>query len=337
GRPGVRVRGMLAQLSALEEVEMLAALAGAHRNFELRVYNPTFGRAQPNYFHSAMSVLCCFRAFNQRMHGKLLLADGAVGITGGRNYQDDYYDWDPAYNFRDRDVLVAGPEVHEMRRNFEAFWEDPRSVPAARLNDVGAHLLAHGVPGVALGDYERPERAAAAKAMAADAALVRGRIAARAPEVGPVHYLAALPDKHREDPEEYGDHASRVLRTLIESAEEEVLLQTPYLVLSDAAKRVFEDLHDRPDAPRVIVSTNSLAATDAFMVYALSHKYKRTFLREYGFHIYEYKPFPGDAPIDFVLPGAQAPPARGPVVVETGGGGPGSAPRRPLRTEPPPP
>src|SRR5690606_24442689 len=227
-RRGVRVRVLIDQLSALEEVEMLAALAGAHRNFELRVYNPTFGRAQPNYFHYAMSVLCCFRAFNQRMHGKLLLADGAVGITGGRNYQDDYYDWDPAYNFRDRDVLVAGPEVHEMRRNFEAFWEDPRSVPAARLNDVGAHLLAHGVPGVALGDYERPERAAAAKAMAADAALVRERIAARALEVGPVHYIADLPDKHREDPEEYGDHASRVLRTLIESAEEEVLLQTPY-------------------------------------------------------------------------------------------------------------
>jgi phosphatidylserine/phosphatidylglycerophosphate/cardiolipin synthase-like enzyme len=57
---------------------------------------------------------------------------------------------------------------------------------------------------------------------------------------------------------------------------------------------VFERLHhDRP-ALRVIVSTNSLAATDAFYVYALSYKYKKRYLK-LGFDIHEFKPFPGDA------------------------------------------
>ena len=56
--------------------------------------------------------------------------------------------------------------------------------------------------------------------------------------------------------------------------------------------------------PRVIVSTNSLAATDAFIAYALSYKYKRRYLREFGFNIYEYKPFPADAPIDIAATGA---------------------------------
>jgi phosphatidylserine/phosphatidylglycerophosphate/cardiolipin synthase-like enzyme len=32
-------------------------------------------------------------------------------------------------------------------------------------------------------------------------------------------------------------------------------------------------------------------------VYALSHKYKRTYLREFGFEIHEYRPHPADAPI----------------------------------------
>jgi phosphatidylserine/phosphatidylglycerophosphate/cardiolipin synthase-like enzyme len=50
---------------------------------------------------------------------------------------------------------------------------------------------------------------------------------------------------------------------------------------------------DRP-ALRVIVSTNSLAATDAFYVYALSYKYKKRYLK-LGFEIHEFKPFPGDA------------------------------------------
>jgi phosphatidylserine/phosphatidylglycerophosphate/cardiolipin synthase-like enzyme len=46
---------------------------------------------------------------------------------------------------------------------------------------------------------------------------------------------------------------------------------------------------------RVWVSTNSLASTDAFPVYALSHKYKRLYLKELGFRIYEFKPFPESA------------------------------------------
>ncbi|MBP6627481.1 MAG: phospholipase D family protein, partial [Arenimonas sp.] len=54
---------------------------------------------------------------------------------------------------------------------------------------------------------------------------------------------------------------------------------------------------------RILVSTNSLAATDAFPVYAMSHKYKRLYLRELGFEIFEYKPYPADAPINVAATG----------------------------------
>jgi putative cardiolipin synthase len=53
-----------------------------------------------------------------------------------------------------------------------------------------------------------------------------------------------------------------------------------------------------------VVSTNSLASTDAFYVYALSHKYKRRYLRDFGFRIHEFKPFPASAPIDLEATGA---------------------------------
>src|SRR5690606_10600874 len=62
--------------------------------------------------------------------------------------------------------------------------------------------------------------------------------------------------------------------------------------------------HEREDPPRVLVSTNSLAATDAFITYALSYKYKRRYLRDFGFEIHEFKPFPKDAPIDAEATGA---------------------------------
>ena len=93
--------------------------------------------------------------------------------------------------------------------------------------------------------------------------------------------------------------STHVLYGLIASSQEEVMLQTPYLVLSDAAQELFTQLQARPQPPRVVISTNNLAATDAWMVYALSHKYKRRYLRRFGFHIYEYKPHPQDSPIDF--------------------------------------
>ncbi|HEY1034296.1 MAG TPA: phospholipase D-like domain-containing protein, partial [Pseudoxanthomonas sp.] len=77
-RRGVKVRLLIDQLSAIADLEILAALSGAHGNFAIRIYNPSFGKAKLNYLDYAGSVLCCFRRFNQRMHTKLLLVDGRV-------------------------------------------------------------------------------------------------------------------------------------------------------------------------------------------------------------------------------------------------------------------
>ena len=305
-RRGVRVRLLLDQLAALKHIETLAALSGAHANFEVRLYNPVLKRARITYPQYLLAAACCWRRLNQRMHTKLLLVDGAVGITGGRNYQDDYYDWDDEYNFRDRDLLVAGPTAQVMDQDFVRFWNDRRSVPVERLKDVGSYLIRSGVPALPPANYERPARAQAMRRDAGDVELVRSRLVARALPVGEVRYIADSPDKHRGNG--IGSaQASDSLRGLIESAQREVLLQTPYLVLSDAAQDLFRQLRTRPTPPRVIVSTNSLAATDAFIAYALSYKYKRRYLREFGFDIYEYKPFPADAPIDIAATGARLP------------------------------
>ena len=308
-RRGVRVRVLIDQLSALKHVDTLAALAGAHANFELKLYSPVLGRAQITYPQYALAAACCWRTLNQRMHTKLLLVDGAVGITGGRNYQDDYYDWDDEYNFRDRDLLVAGPVAHVMREDFALFWNDRRSVPVELLNDVGGRLLSAGVPALPPAHFERPERAQAMSRDATDSALVEERLASQAMRVGEVRYISDTPEKHRAVNSEQQAVASGSLRGLIESARSEVVLQTPYLVLSDAATDMFRQLHQRPyeERPKIIISTNSLAATDAFIAYALSYKYKRRYLRELGFNIFEYKPFPLDAPIDVATTGAKLP------------------------------
>jgi phosphatidylserine/phosphatidylglycerophosphate/cardiolipin synthase-like enzyme len=303
-RRGVRVRVLIDQLSALERVGTLAALASAHVDFSIRIYNPVLGRARISYPQYLLASACCWHTLNQRMHTKLLLVDGAVGISGGRNYADDYYDWDSEYNFRDRDVLVAGPVARAMAGNFEAFWDSARSRPVEGLKDVGRRLL-DGAPAWTPPVFERPARVQAMARDASDDALVRA-LGEQALAVGPVEYLADLPQKHS-DRHRGTARATEGMRDLIDRAQREVLLQTPYLVLSHRAQDLFRELHARTPPPRVVVSTNSLAATDSFITYALSYKYKRRFLRDFGFEIHEYKPFPADAPIDIAATGATLP------------------------------
>jgi phosphatidylserine/phosphatidylglycerophosphate/cardiolipin synthase-like enzyme len=308
-RRGVQVRVLVDQLYGLPDANLQATLAGQHVNFELRVYNPTFDEARTQKLEFAAGILCCFTRFNQRMHTKLLLVDGTVAITGGRNIQDRYFDWAAGYNYRDRDILVAGPVAADMAENFEAFWVSERSLPAETLVDVAQRLIrAGGVPPHArlAPDAERAPRALAMQAAAADGAGVQERFQPLLMAVGRVDFFADLPDKHERGAEAEQD-ASVAMRDLVAGVQEELVLQTPYLVLSRPARRLFRELQERPDPPRVWVSTNSLAATDAFPVYAMSHKYKRLYLRELGFAIHEYKPYPEDAPIDLEATGLLGP------------------------------
>ncbi len=302
---GVKVRLLLDQLSALEKISTLAALSGLHVNFELRLYNPVLDRARLSLPMYAVASACCWRTLNRRMHNKLLLVDDAIGITGGRNYQDDYYDWDASFNFRDRDLMIAGPVARDMAGNFAAFWNSQRSIPAERLGDVARYLRSRGVPPAPHQPYRKPERVRALLADVGDAAVIHARFVTPGLAVRGVQFIADPPAKHRNSAvSEDAAPASDVLQQLIASAQDEVLLQTPYLVLSKRAQQVFRTLHQQPNPARVLVSTNSLASTDAFITYAISYKYKRRYLRNFGFEIHEFKPFPEDAPFELGPTGA---------------------------------
>ena len=79
------------------------------------------------------------------------------------------------------------------------------------------------------------------------------------------------------------------------AGEREVLLQTPYLVLSESGADV-----PRPAAraqPPGGGVDQQPASTDSVHHLRLVHKYKRRYLRDFGFEIHEVKPFPQDAPM----------------------------------------
>jgi phosphatidylserine/phosphatidylglycerophosphate/cardiolipin synthase-like enzyme len=297
-RRGVRVRVLVDQLFSLDDVEWLSRIARAHANIELKLYNPTFDEAVTQPLEFAAGVVCCFSQFNQRMHNKLFLVDGEIGIAGGRNYENRYFDWDQQFDYRDREVLVAGPAAGaEMQASFGEFWAHRRAVPLTRLKDVDQRIVADADTRAELAppaniDMPRVERI---RARATDAETIRKLFVETALRVGHVEYFSDAPDKpDRPDAPEAQALTERIVQ-LLTRAQHEVMFETPYLVLSERARKVFRDLYKRAPRVPVVVSTNSLAATDAFYVYALSHKYKKRYIKRYGFEIHEFKPFPADA------------------------------------------
>jgi phosphatidylserine/phosphatidylglycerophosphate/cardiolipin synthase-like enzyme len=290
-RRGVKVRILADQLFSFNDNVWLTRLARAHANLEIRLYNPTFHEAETSPVEFAAGIMCCFFKFNQRMHNKVLLVDDAIGITGGRNYQDRYFDWDNDFDYVDRDVMVGGPAAQAMGESFERFWTHKRSVPLTHLRDI-YRLLTDGTPSPWRDPtYLHPERVARVQEEAEDPDwLDEYLVAPTLRTTSPVEFFSDFPAKTEQPKERQAREFTANVMRMVGSAKQEVVLQTPYLVMSKRARKIFDRLHKREDPPRIVVSTNSLASTDAFAVYAMSYKHRKRYLTGYGFEIYEMKP-----------------------------------------------
>lgn len=294
---GVRVRVIVDDLLIDAPDRTLLALA-KHPRIDIRIYNPVHSVGTPLH-KRVLNISTDFRGANQRMHDKTFIVDGAVAITGGRNMADEYFDYDHAYNFRDRDALVLGAVVPTMRQSFERFWNDELTVPVEALYDglgiMQKHVTvdANEVQQVyrELQSYARSEKNFAPEVRAAIAAIPGAfpKLAARL-SWGRVEFISDLPGKN--DARfglGGGGLSTAALAQLLDSARREVLIQSPYLVLSDEALALFAKVRAR--GVRVRISTNSLASTDNLQAFS-GYRNQREALLELGLEIYEYKPDP---------------------------------------------
>ncbi|MGQ7959961.1 phospholipase D family protein [Pseudomonas sp. SP16.1] len=124
---GVRVRLLLDDTSSDGRDYQIALLA-AHRNIQVRVFNPLhLGRAT-GVTRTLGRALNLDRQ-HRRMHNKLWLADGSVAIVGGRNLGDEYFDAEPSRNFTDIDLLAVGPVAEQLAHSFDQYWNHRLSKP----------------------------------------------------------------------------------------------------------------------------------------------------------------------------------------------------------------
>lgn len=84
---GVRVRLLVDDFYTAGEDDLLLGLA-AHPNVELHWFNP-FRAGRASTLMRFIAWANDFDRVNRRMHNKLLVADNAAAVVGGRNVADE--------------------------------------------------------------------------------------------------------------------------------------------------------------------------------------------------------------------------------------------------------
>jgi len=296
---GVKVQLLIDHFASEKNIEIAAFLATVNQNFEIKIYNPVSGKViDPSSVTKLKALFLSFNQFNQRMHNKIFTVDNVISITGGRNYQNAYFDQAKGLNYKDREVIIVGPVVQEMRASFQAFWNFKRSINLKDLNDVKNYIKHSEVKLWGTkesfqlhGFFEDIDQ------HASQSQLITELFVNQMTEVNHADFIADAPGKNRK--KWFGrfrglGKITIELAQLVSQAKESIYIQTPYLVLSGPAVGLFKKIRKESPSIEIRISTNSLAATDSWYVYALSHKQKKIYLDNLKFIICEIKPYPED-------------------------------------------
>jgi putative cardiolipin synthase len=281
---GVRVRLLLDDWGERPSDAWLARL-DCHPAIEVRLFNRV-STSGPR----ALGMLFDFRRATRRMHNKAIVADNQAAIVGGRNIGNEYFEYEPVFEFGDLDVLAAGPVVASASQGFDAYWNSAQvGMLDVRTDCVEAFES----------DLDSPDIRTLRESLHAyrlEEQLVGGTWHWRHAR------LAALSDPpEKSDPSDRDAMPGYLGAQLAEAmgeAEREVIIVSPYFVPRDAG--VAQLLGLRRRGVRVLIVTNSLAATDVPAVHSGYARYRRALL-EGGVEIYEVRAEPvrpGDAPLE---------------------------------------
>ena len=282
---GVQVRLLLDDINVVGNEALFVAI-DQHPNIDVRIYNPVSARSG---LRRTLSQIGNFDRINRRMHNKSFVVDGAVGIAGGRNIGDEYFDEDPEKNTRDRDAMVLGPLAGDMAHGFQAYWAHSWAYPVERLSknseaEVSETLsrLNEEASGAATLQASPPRERKAAQALLE-------RWFANSIQA-PGELVFDPPPEDFQVPATTPQPSARALFQLAGEAESNILIESGYLVLNDEQLGQAQGLGN----PRVSITafTNSLATTDVLANHAGYARWRKSMLKQ-GMDLYELRP---DAP-----------------------------------------
>jgi putative cardiolipin synthase len=244
---GVRVRVLVDDEDTTAGDEKILELDGRHE-MQVRVFNP-FNYRGHNRFWKNLDFVLHKQRLDYRMHNKLLVADNAVALIGGRNIGNQYFQIDPISQFADDDVFTVGEDVGALSRSFDEFWNSDLAVPAMQLARRKASSAAAKPPAPLGNDYR--------------ARIDSGEpLASMLAESAPLHWASSRvlydsPEKRLiERRQSRGRLMSSAVEKEIEASTSDLVIVSPYFVPSDHELELL--LNARSRGATVSVLTNSL-------------------------------------------------------------------------------
>lgn len=286
---GVRVRLLVDDLYTARTDQLLLALSTS-ANVEVRLFNP-FCCARTRLATRFLASAFDLGRLNHRMHNKLLIADGAMGVVGGRNIADEYFSLNSAQNFVDMDALVAGQVVGQLASIFDTYWNSEEVYPIASIVRPEGHEATAAAFDAHLG-MSRP--APKLNLPPVDILgygpigeeLDAGRVGLL---WGVANAVADPPAKLRSMTSEQAYATSVTMRfwSQLMRSERDVFLTSPYLVPGEVGMETLEALRAR--GIDLTLVTNSLAANDEPLVHSGYARYRERMLVA-GMDLYELSP-----------------------------------------------
>jgi putative cardiolipin synthase len=282
---GVRVRLLIDDIGT-RNIEEVLPILDAHPNIQLRLFNP-FASRGVRLFDAWDG-----RRLNRRMHNKSLTADNEVTIMGGRNIAAEYFSANPKYNFGDLDVVGIGTVVRDTSKMFDRYWNDRYSVPYSQLNPE----VPSDAEQASMRDALRASFAVLTDSPYAEVVSTTYKDFEFTLEEGyfwaPYKLVYDEPDKALAKETQDEDRIITSLARVVESAQKEVLVISPYFVPRKRGVDWLSGIADR--GVQIDVLTNGLAANDHLLVYGGYAPVRKPLLRQ-GVRFYELR---GDMVID---------------------------------------
>ncbi len=293
-RRGVKIRLIIDQYGTQISPRILAQMASAHANIEIRLFRPIMARGGKSPLREIGTLFADGQTLNQRMHNKVFLVDGRIGIVGGRNIKNHYYDYGHSFCYKDLGLLAIGPVTQRILESFEQYWSSKLSKKALSLKDIAVEAIRlHDEHAILTANNPQLSPLDNLRRQANQFVIAESRPKLEIYPVERIEFVADWPDKNKVSEKERWNSTARLLE-IIGQAQREIIAQTPYLIQDWGGIFFLKQLRiDKPELA-ISLSTNSLASTDHFYVYAVCFKQRQFYLEDLKAQLFEFKPIPGD-------------------------------------------
>lgn len=276
---GVQIRLLIDDQNGRQLDPQFRALM-QHPNIHIKIYNPYKFRTLRVFDYVFRT-----KQINRRMHNKLIVADAAIAVTGGRNISSEYFDASESFQFTDLDILFFGHVVQDANQVFIDYWNHALSYPIEQLIRPGdaKDLEQLRVNFVRFKEKDQNSgNEVERKQKILQKILERSQLS-----WAPAHFLADSPAKTLGQASE-DDMLFKKMKNKMGRPQHELDLISAYFVPTQLGTEYLAQLEKQKINVRVL--TNSFVANDVALVHAFYQKYRYDLLKS-GVQLYEFKPY----------------------------------------------